>query len=258
VGLLDIFGKGKPLTEAQIAKLVKQLKNQYAQPDVRREAMQKLYEQDTPAAVAGLLQRFTVNTSGNIADEEEKLWVEDALVDFDETAIQPIKDFIRREENITYPIRALLRIIPEEQVLTFLVEVLEHYGPDDYRSYEIKLQVLYVLAEKERIELYSRLMPFLHDHADDVRLAVMDMLYKAGVAGKISAEVRDQALAAMADLVLSEGAGPRIQRRACEIIAELEWRVPGEQPELAPLLSETYYLDKKRYIRKRVQPAVKT
>ena len=60
MGLLDgIFGSDKP-TQKNIEKLVIRVKERYAQPEYRREAMERLLGWNTPEAIIGALARFTV------------------------------------------------------------------------------------------------------------------------------------------------------------------------------------------------------
>ena len=60
MGLLDsLFGSDKP-NQKNIDKLVVRVKERYAQPEYRREAMEKLLSMNTPESLAAVLMRFTV------------------------------------------------------------------------------------------------------------------------------------------------------------------------------------------------------
>ena len=66
-----------------------------------------------------------------------------------------------------------------------------------------------------------------------------------------SAEVVAAASGSLGQIVLEDHAGPRIQRRAAEVLADREWQIGGEAEALVPVLDEAFFLDKKRYVRRR-------
>lgn len=252
MGLFDFFKKDGALSEKAIAKQVKTITNPFTQPDVRRESMDKLVADGSPAAITGLLRRFTATASNTVHDEQEKQWAADALVDLGDVAIEPIKEYIRTEARITYPARALLRLVSHDQGLDFLQQVLDSYGPDDYRSDEIKLQLILLISDHLTPARLRDLLPYLEDHADDVRWAVMDQVLELDRRHEITDELRKVISAALGAQVIDEEFSPRVQRRAAEVLADLEWRIPGDSTELMHLLDEDFFLDKKRYVRRRV------
>ncbi|MBI5509749.1 MAG: hypothetical protein HY903_13425 [Deltaproteobacteria bacterium] len=257
MGLLDIFGKG-PLSDKRIDKIAKLAANPFAQPDVRMKEMQRLLGEQTPAALRGVLKRFAANASGAIADEDEKQWLEDALVDVGEAAIEPLRAYIGAETQLTYALRAYRRIAGDAEAVRFFISVLQHYGPDDYRSGDAKVQLMLQLAEDlADPRVLPALVDFLVDHNDEVRWAAMDLLDRAADRGQLDAATRDKACVKLATLVLDDDVGPRIQVRACEIFASREWQVAGAQEELAAFLGDAYFLDKKRYVRRRAKVAKK-
>src|SRR6478609_7318824 len=100
MGLLSFFGKG-PLSDKRIAKVAKLASNPFAQPDVRMREMQRLIDDGSDAALRGVLKRFAANAQGHIADEDEKKWLEDALVAHGDDALGPLRDYIATEEKLT-------------------------------------------------------------------------------------------------------------------------------------------------------------
>ncbi len=255
MGLLELFGKG-PLTEKKIDKIAKLASNPFAQPDVRMKEMQRLLSEGTRTAIRGALKRFASNASGAIADEDEKQWLEEALVDKDQDAIEPLRDYIQTETQLTYALRAYRRITGDAEAVRFFLQTLTTYGPDDYRSGDAKQQLVVQVEENlADPRVLPALVPFLHDHADEVRWAVMDCVDKAADAGQLTGEVAATVAAKLGELVLDESVGPRIQLRAAEILAVREWQIGAGAEELASFLGDTYFLDKKRYVRRRAKTA---
>lgn len=251
MALWSLFGK-RPLTPAKIEKIAALAANSYAQPDVRMREMQRLVADGSAAALRGVLKRFSVNASGHIADEEEKKWLEDALVDMGESALDPLRDYIRSQDGLTFALRAFRRIAGDDETARFLTEVLQAYGPEAYRAVEAKLQIIWMLAEMlDDARVLVALQPFLVDHSDDVRWAVMDLLEQGTQRGLVDSHTLAGARADLAKLVTDDQVGPRIQRRAAEMLADHEWQVPAEAAGLTALLEEDFFLDKKRYVRRR-------
>ena len=253
MGLMALFGKG-PLSDKKIEKIAKLAANPFAQPDVRMREMARLIDDGSPAALRGLLKRLASNANGHIADEEEKQWLEDKLVTLGQVVREPLEEYIRSESKLTYALRAYQRLVGEADAVAFFLKVLQSYGPEAYRAGEAKLQLIWALSELTQFEqVHPVLVPFVRDHSDDVSWAVMDILDKAASQQELAAEVVVATCSELAHLVLEDSAGPRIQQRAAELLCQHAWEVPGEATDLAPLLDETYFLDKKRFVRRRAR-----
>lgn len=245
-----IFGKG-PLSDKQIAKAAALAANSFAQPDVRMREMERLIDDGSPAAIRGLLKRFAVNAHGHIADEDEKKWLEDALVEIGQGAVAPLEDYISTEDKLTYALRAYERIVGSEAAAQCFLNVLKRYGADDYRSVEAKLQLVWQLASYiDAPQVLAELVPFLLDHSDDVRWAVIDLLERAADKKALPAEILTQASEKLAVLVVDPEVSLRISRRTADVLAEREWPLQ-EGAALNAFLGDDFFLDKKRLVRRR-------
>ncbi|OGR10572.1 MAG: hypothetical protein A2341_09815 [Deltaproteobacteria bacterium RIFOXYB12_FULL_58_9] len=256
MGFLGLFSKG-PLTQQKIDKIAKLASNPFAQPDVRMREMQRLLADGSPEALRGVLKRFACNASGGIADEDEKKWLEDALVSIGDDALEPLRGFIGTEKQLTYALQGYRRITGDREAIRFFLEALLNYGPDDHRSIEAKLQLIWQLSERlddERV--IPDLADFLLDHSDDVRWAVMDLVERAADNGSLTDDDVERVCARLGELVTEEDVSLRIQQRAAELLATREWTIQGDAESLAPLLEETFFLDKKRYVRRRAKKRV--
>jgi hypothetical protein len=257
MGLLGLFGKG-PLSERKISKIANLAANPFAQPDVRMRELNKLMNDGSPAAIRGALKRFAANAQGHIADEDEKKWLEDALVDEGDGAVEPLRSYIKEEKALTYALRAYRRISGDDETVRFLLDVLVAFGPEDYRSTEAKLQIVHQLAELvEDARVVPALVPFLHDHSDDVRWAVLDVLEQRADAGKLSPDLVGAACIELGKLVTDDDVGPRIARRAAEALCNREWSASTDAEDVASVLQDTFFLDKKKFVRKRAKPTAR-
>jgi len=253
MGLFDLFKK-RPLTLDKIEKSAKLAANPYAQPDVRMREMQRLLDEGTAAALGGVLKRFAANAQGHIADEDEKKWLEDSLVEFGEDALAPLGEYIGTQQQLSYALHAYRRIAGQERACAFFLSVLTHYGPDDYRSGDAKVQIIAQVAEHlDDPKVLPALAPFITDHSDEVRWAVMDVMVRALEQKLLSTELTASVAERIAELAANRDTGPRIQRRAAELLADREWPVPGDAETLGALLDDDFFIDKKRYVRRRAK-----
>jgi len=252
--LKNLFGGG-PLSEKKIEKITKLVCNPFCQPDVRKREMCRLLDDEQLVSLQAVLKRFSFNSNGGIADEEEKKWLENQMVDMGKLAIEPLQTYIRTGKQLTYALRAYHRIQGPERSAEFFLAVLSAHGPDAYRSIEAKLQIVWQLAEYlENEQVIVGLEPFIEDHSDDIRWAVMDLLEKVADSGGLKIEVQRGYAAKMGMLLADDSGGPRIQRRAAEVLAQREWQVDESSSEVASVLVDEFFIDKKLYVRRRSKP----
>jgi HEAT repeat protein len=208
MGLLDVFKRKSPIERA-----VADLREPYAQPDVRRAAMGKLLELATPEAYAALLVRFTFNASGHIADESEKRDLVDELANVGEPAVESIKQFVQREKAVAFPIEALSRILPREAVVAFLVETLGQMEPSDHRTVEQKRAIVQALSDLGGPAEAPLAARYLADLNDDV---------KAVAVATVTKLANPESYGALVAVCTGDEAAARIQRLAAEALATLE------------------------------------
>jgi len=250
MGLMGMLGRG-PMSEKKIDKVAKLASNPYAQPDVRKKEMQRLLQEGTAPAHRGVLRRFAANANGQIADEEEKQWLEDAVVKVGEEIGEPLREFIRENKTLSYALRAYDRIFGADEAVRFFLATLDHHGPDAYRQAEAKLQLVLALTEHlDDPRVLAGLRPYLLDHSDDVRWAVLDGL-EAALKSGLPEELRSAYASDLAVVLIEDGIGPRVQRRAADLLIAQKWAIQAPDGDLCPLLEEEYFVDKKGYLRQR-------
>ena len=253
MGLFDIFRR-KPLSAAKIGKVAKLAANPFAQPEVRMREMQRLLDDGSDAALRGVLKRFAHNAQGHIADEEEKNWLVEALVEKGEAARQPLRHYIETESKLTYALRAYAKLAPQTAAHDLLV-VLDQYGPSDHRALEAKLQLVAELhqAALQREDVMLRLLPYLQDHGDDVQFALVELLASVPP-DTITPQLQQAAVPQLQALLADPQTSARIARRAAQYISEIGWALdPQHSMGLHALLADTFFIDKKGFVRRRVQ-----
>jgi HEAT repeat protein len=220
--------------------------NPFAQPDVRMREMERLLQDGSAAALGGVLRRFAANAQGHIADEEEKKWLEDALVDVGEPAIAPVRAYIVSGQKLTYALRVYRRLVGEGDAVAFFLQTLEGYGPEDHRSSEAKLQLISQLAESASDpRVGPGLVPFLADHSDDVCWAALDVIEKMTATGSLSAASEAGARAHLVKAVTEEDAvSQRIAQRVAAFLAAHKWPLPTADMPFVSGLRDSFTVDK--------------
>jgi HEAT repeat protein len=242
MGLFDLLKRGSPTERA-----LKDLREPYAQPDVRRAAMGKLLELGSEEAYHALLVRFTFQCHGHIADESEKRDLVDELVKIGRPALGPIRAFLQKEKAVQFPIRALSRICERPETLATITEVLQGIEPMDHRTTEQKRGLVDALGELGGSADAPVVVPYLKDHHDDVQAQAIDTLERLKNATTFGA---------LADVCASDMHSARVQRRAAQALEHLTATVAKDSFERWPAeLRGEYQLDGKGVLVKKARPA---
>jgi hypothetical protein len=215
------FFTSKQLDAKKVAKIAALASNPYAQPEVRMKELQRLMDDGSPVAVAGALKRFGAHANGAIADEEEKKWLEKALVEAGHKSQAPLEHYIQTESKLTYALRAYTALVGLSQAASFFVRVLHAYGPEDHRSVESKLQLIWALEEGlSEPGVVHGLVPFLADHSDDVRWAVLTLVDKALHGAGCSADTVQSVLRTAKEVFLDPSTSMRIHQAYGSFLVE--------------------------------------
>lgn len=235
MGLLDFFSD-KP-NQKNIDKLVLRVKERYAQPEYRREAMDKLLAWGTPEAFAGVLQRFTVVAQSPHWDEEEKRWLVDELAARADPARSALRIFLARHDSIAFAAKALARLTKtKDELLDELHDALRARPPEDHRTTQGKAELIAALADMGDARVVAWVLPYVEDHADDVQVATIDCLEQ-----HLSAQspVCADAEAALKKVVADDGRSARVLRHAAAMMSRKKIGVDPSRA-LAPAVAEDY------------------
>src|SRR5207302_371491 len=167
MGLLDMLGIGG----SKIARLQKKASEKYGPPENRQGAIEELGELKSEEAVEALLMRFTIRIDPGITDDEEKARTRALIVEAGPAALPAVKRFILSRDEISWPLRALADLLPEEEVVKFLVELSNKCAAEYSRVPEKKVLLMHALAEHRSKEIAPAVLPFLEDMHDEVQIA---------------------------------------------------------------------------------------
>jgi HEAT repeat protein len=240
--MFDFFRRGSTPSAKQIDKLVKRLTEPGGENGPRIEAAERLAEWGTAESLYGLLKRFTISSNVITQDIEEKRMVVRMLVEKERGAVDPILRFLRTHHNVEWPVQALSEILPKEEFVPKLVEILEKVAAaSEFTPPEHKADLIRAMRGHVTPEIASILQRFLSDDDDDVRIAAIEAI------SEIGEEVREPLLQAF----IEADDRPRIRIKIAEVLADRDWPVKGFRPKIEETLPEGFHLTAKGLVRRR-------
>jgi hypothetical protein len=240
----NIFKKssGSDLSR-QVKRYQSRLMNKWIDQSERYNAIDRLLELGTDEAYDVMLKRFTFLIENTIKDNEEKQYLYERLLEKRREMVEPLLRYLRREDEISWPLRALSKIVDAEELTTTLIQLLAEMDPLYSRHNDKKVILLDMLRERPGKQVFNGIAPFLEDTDDDVRIKAIET-----VAHEQNRELLRDLLIKM---LLEVGDRPRIQRKAADELARLGWDVKGYQTAVPKSLPEGFFLDKKGHIKRR-------
>ena len=146
----------------------------------RQDAIHQLSRIGTAQAVAILLKRFNWHLDPSITDQDEKELVLEGIVAAGEVALEPIHEYCRRAESLTWPIKALERIVATDHLAQELMTLLDQFDTEYVRNPEPKVQLLSYLTAFPSEEVRMAIEPFLEDASESVRFGAAGAVFSMG------------------------------------------------------------------------------
>lgn len=228
--ILSLF-RGSP--EKQIRRLRKKVKEPHGDPATRINAAHRLREMGTPDAILGLLDRFTISASPSRQDEEEKEEVLAWLIEFGESCVPSLVQFLKRERQVYWPARALRRILPAEEASRKINEILTHHWENPPASSEPQAQLIRFLEGMYSAELEETVFRYLEDEDDDLLLAALDYVFH---------RPEERGREPVLNCYLDSEDRPRIRTYILDRFVEKNWSVRGFRPRVEETLPQGYVM----------------
>jgi len=239
MGLLELIGFGPKLQRLQ-----KKMMEKFGPPENRQGAIEELGEMRTEEAVSALLMRYTFRVDPGITDDDEKARVMALIVQTGQTALPAVKKFIMGRDEISWPLRALSDLLPEAEVVKFLVAVAHKVGTEYSRVPEKKVLLLHALMTHKAPEITPAVLPFLDDMDDEVQIAAAEVI------------TRQQDPAGREPLIqhflkAHESSNARVREALAGLLADSPWDVKGYTPKVEAALPPAYKLDSKGKVQRK-------
>jgi HEAT repeat protein len=232
-------------TRSPIERLTKKVTETGGEDGPRIEAAQKLADMESPEATFALAKRFTISSKVITQDIEEKRMVVNMLAAKGEKAVEPLLRFLKSYHQVEWPVQALARILPTDQLIPRLVAVLDDVAQNPFTSPEHRSSLIKAMHGHITPEIAAALKKSLEDDDDDVRIAA---LHAVSEMGEDAREVLLQAFASAEDR-------PRIRIAIAEVFADRDWPVKGYRPTIEANLPEGFHITAKGQIRRKGSPA---
>jgi hypothetical protein len=234
LGLFDFFGSKEEREKKRIRDLGKKAQEKYGDNLARVKALEQLRDIGSDEAIATLLGRFNATTEPQINDAEEKEYVFEIVTGFGEKAVPEVKKYVARSDNVSWGLRCLDALVPADELVATLVEVLDRLAREYSREPDKKLLLVNHLAGHVDPRVPPAVRPFLEDPSDDVRIAAMACLVKQG-----DTESRVPLIHRFL-----EDEAPRVRTAAAHALAELGVGVQGFREKVEAALPEGWHVDK--------------
>lgn len=243
MGLFDIFGSREKREAKRIRDLAKRAQEKYGDSTARMRALEGLREIGTDEAILALLGRFTVRTEPQITDAEEKETTFQMVTSFGDKAVGPVREFLEKQDNISWALRCLEALVSKERFLETVMELLDKLSRQYVREPDKKVLLLHKLEGEEHAGIVQAALPYLEDPSDEVRIAALQVL----TAQKVKDE---ESVGAIADCLVGAEA-PRVRMAAAEALATLGQPVGADKREsVEAKLPEGFSLGKDAIIRR--------
>lgn len=221
MGLFDIFSKSKeerPKSDKDVPRLERLVANKLSQNYDRQEAIEELSRIGSAASARALFKRFDWQLDPSITDQEEKETCLRGIVAAGELALEPLQQYCKKAESLTWALKVLKAIVPPERYTEELLSLLDQFDTEYVRNVEPKVQLLRALEEHPSEDVRVAVEPFLNDAGETVRFTAVNTTFA----------VNDEksAPALVAALVAEESL--RVKNRIGERLAERGWAVPAE------------------------------
>jgi HEAT repeat protein len=252
MGLFDFFSKdksdkkkgddsskksGPKKSDRELARLAKLVGSKLSQNYDRQEAIDELGKLGTAEAAAALLKRFDWLMEPSITDQEEKEAAARGIVAAGEEALDPIRDYCKKAESLTWPLKVLRQVVPEERFVEELLSVLDLFDTEYVRNPEPKIQLIALLEEFPSEDVRVAIEPFLTDASEPVRFAAVTTVFA----------MKNPESAAALIAALEEEESLRVKNRLAQNFVDLGWEVPDEVIDAAKKhLPPGYRVDGKR------------
>lgn len=232
MGFFDLFkGKSGPGALKKHAARVATKKSQNAD---RWQSLIALGELKSPEAVEALLQRFTFRIDPSITDQEEKDLAMQGIVGSGDAAVAPLLAFLAETESIAWPIKMLQKLVPEEEVVAALLDLLEGMNTEYERDPERKIDAIMQLEDYQDPRILPAITRFLGDVNETARFhAVQTAMQQDDVAS-----IRDQLI----DTLVAEE-GVRVRVAILDGFIKQGWEVGARSADIAANLPTGYVLD---------------
>ncbi len=206
----------KPTPQEKAAKLRKRILNMYGHQDDRRYAIDQLAALGPELAPEPLIERFTVHCDNGTYDADEKNLVKTYLVNLGQASIEPLKRYLlNNDKDFNWPYRTLAELLTHEELVEFIVKLLNTIGPEYVRDPERKEQLMLISKSFKEESICLAILPYLGDQNETIRFVTADTVIEQAHPAGIEALAKR----------LTEETSQRVLTLIATAFRDKEWKV---------------------------------
>ena len=249
MAIKDLFSS-EGRSKKRLEKLIRTVTSPYQQSAERYIAMEKLLEDGSPEAIAGLFERFTITSTKSIEDEEEKGWAYRKLSALGTRVLPGAKQFCLsempslggRQHNIAWALRVVEDVAEAEQEWDIIGALLERHPPEYSREVSTKIQMLTHLADIDADPVVGILCRYLEDPDENVRFFVIEALVDIG---------DEEALEPLVKRFLNpDEDSVRLRTKILDGLADLKWDISAWTDEISRQLGQEHVIQGGKVLRR--------
>jgi HEAT repeat protein len=224
MGLFDFLSKKegaaapKKTSNKELVRLEKLVANKLSQNYDRQEAIEELSKMASAESATILLKRFNWSMDPSITDQDEKESSARGIAAAGEKALDPIREYCKRAESLTWPLKVLKEIVPRERFADELLAILDLFDTDYVRNAQPKVQLISMLEEYPSEDVRVAVEPFLGDASEPVRFTAVATIFA----------INDSAVVPSLIAALEQEESLRVKNRIALGLGERGWSLPEE------------------------------
>jgi len=240
--IFDFFTNKDKRLQRKVEGLKKTLLNKHQQTAERKRVIEVLIGIGNEDAINALLMRFTIGLEQPTVDEEEKRMVCDGVVSLGMTSVKPLKEFILRENNVFWAIKALRAVIGDDETIAFLITSIDTMEAVFDRDRERKIQLVSNLREFKIKQVFEKLLSLLNDEDEEIRVMAVEGLSDFG---------KEESSDALVDRLLLEDETQRIKTTVLNILIDKKWSIKKNKANVQKAIPPTFWIDDTGVVRRR-------
>ncbi len=224
MGLFDFFRKspgGPAEQERLLARHIERVMDKRSLSPDRFASIEYLAKLGTEEAWRALLPRFNFTVDPSITDREEKQYIFDAVTRGGESAVEPVKEFLRKSTAVNWPIKMLRELVDADVFVGELVDMLKGEDTVYQKNPDRKIQTIIALEKEKDPRVPPAVLPFLEDASEDTRFHAVRTLLAQD----------DPSTAPALCALLARDDSMRIRTTVVDGLVAKGWPVPEEHRE---------------------------
>ena len=225
--VFGLFSKEKALQ-----RVVDKATNKLAQQPDRWGALERLRDDGSEPALYGMCKRWSITSLKGVEDEQEKAWVVDTLVAIGPAALDPLVRYMKRADQLAFPLKVLERLADKAKVLGVVDELFAAEPPGYVRMPERRIDLIRWFGEWKEVtddEVIPRLSPYFTDFDENSRFAAIEAMTGRD-AGKTAAPL-------IAALLRPDEESGRIRRTIVEVLERVKAPLGDQAAAVAAVLT---------------------